>query len=149
MCGIGTSGRVIVHTLTCLASLNLEAIGCGPCCGVCYETVIVNAVPGPTKTELRAQILLTRRRLAAHLHDAEAQAVCGHLPGFIGDGETVCAYVPVGGEPGSIELIDSLLQRAVRVLLPVARHNPAGLPLTLLWGEYRPGGLVRARFGLL
>ena len=109
----------------------------------------MNAVPGPTKTELRAQILLTRRRLAAHLHDAEAQAVCGHLPGFIGDGETVCAYVPVGGEPGSIELIDSLLQRAVRVLLPVARHNPAGLPLTLLWGEYRPGGLVRARFGLL
>jgi 5-formyltetrahydrofolate cyclo-ligase len=101
-----------------------------------------------TKTELRAQILLTRRALAPELHDAEAQALCSHLPGFIGDGDTVCAYVPVGSEPGSIELIDSLLRRKVRVLLPVARHDAAGIPLPLQWGQYRAGGLVEARFGL-
>jgi 5-formyltetrahydrofolate cyclo-ligase len=109
----------------------------------------VDAVPGPTKTELRAEILLARRGLAAHRHDAEAHALCGHLPAFIGDGETVCAYVPVGTEPGSTALIDSLLQRAVRVLLPVARRDAAGLPLRLQWGDYHPGGLVQARFGLL
>lgn len=102
----------------------------------------------PTKTELRADILAARRGLAAHLHDAEAHALCGHLPAFIASGQTVCAYVPVGSEPGSIELIDSLIRRGVRVLLPVAHHDAAGLPEPLQWGEYRPGGLVEARFGL-
>jgi 5-formyltetrahydrofolate cyclo-ligase len=108
----------------------------------------VDAVTGPTKTELRAEFLLVRRTLAPQLHDAEAHALCGHLPAFIGGGETVCAYVPIGSEPGSDELIDSLLRRGVRVLLPVARDDGAGLPVPLQWGEYRPGGLVQARFGL-
>jgi 5-formyltetrahydrofolate cyclo-ligase len=101
-----------------------------------------------TKTELRAEILSVRRALAPHLHDAEAHALCAHLPGLIGNGDTVCAYVPVGSEPGSIELIDSLLRMGVRVLLPVARHDAAGIPMPLQWGEYRRGGLVEARFGL-
>jgi 5-formyltetrahydrofolate cyclo-ligase len=108
----------------------------------------VEAVTGPTKTALRAEILLARRTLAPQLHDAEAHALCGHLPAFIGGGETVCAYVPIGSEPGSDELIDSLLRRGVRVLLPVARDDGAGLPVPLQWGEYRQGGLVQARFGL-
>jgi 5-formyltetrahydrofolate cyclo-ligase len=108
----------------------------------------VDAVTGPTKTELRAEILLARRTVAPQLHDAEAHALCGHLPAFIGGGETVCAYVPIGSEPGSDELIDSLLRRGVRVLLPVARDDGAGLPVPLQWGEYRQGGLVQARFGL-
>ena len=108
----------------------------------------MDAVTGPTKTELRAEILLARRTLAPQLHDAEAHALCGHLPAFIGGGETVCAYVPIGSEPGSDELIDSLLRRGVRVLLPVARDDGAGLPVPLQWGEYRQGGLVQARFGL-
>ena len=115
-------------------------------CGVCQAPVIVDAVTGPTKTELRAEILLARRALAPQLHDAEADALCEHLPAFIGGGETVCAYVPIGSEPGSAELIDSLLRRGVRVLLPVARHDEAGLPVPLQWGEYRPGGLVQAPF---
>jgi 5-formyltetrahydrofolate cyclo-ligase len=103
-------------------------------------------VVSTTKTELRADILLARRALAPELHDAEAQALCSHLPGFIGDGETVCAYVPVGSEPGSIALIDALLPR--KVLLPVARHDATGIPMPLQWGQYQPGGLVEARFGL-
>jgi 5-formyltetrahydrofolate cyclo-ligase len=117
-------------------------------CGVCQAPVIVDAVTGPTKTELRAEILLARRALAPQVHDAEADALCGHLPAFIGGGETVCAYVPIGSEPGSAELIDSLLRRDVRVLLPVVRHDDAGLRVPLQWGEYRPGGLVLAPFGL-
>jgi 5-formyltetrahydrofolate cyclo-ligase len=93
-------------------------------------------------------MLQGRRALAAHLHDAEAYALRAHLARFIRTGETVCAYVPVGSEPGSAELIDSLLRREVRVLLPVARHDAAGLPVPLQWGEYRTDGLVQARFGL-
>jgi 5-formyltetrahydrofolate cyclo-ligase len=108
----------------------------------------VYAVASPTKTELRAGILLARRTLAPQLHDSEADALCGHLSSLIADGETVCGYVPVGSEPGSAEMIDSLFHRGVRVLLPVARHDAAGLPVPLQWGEYRPGGLVQARFGL-
>jgi 5-formyltetrahydrofolate cyclo-ligase len=101
-----------------------------------------------TKAELRAAILLARRILPPQEHDADAHALTAHLPALVVDGETVCAYVPVGSEPGSMELIDSLHRRNVRVLLPVARHDSAGIPQPLQWGEYRPGGLVEARFGL-
>jgi 5-formyltetrahydrofolate cyclo-ligase len=102
-----------------------------------------------TKAEARAQILAARRALAPELHDAEAHALCSHLPGLVAGSDTVCAYVPVGSEPGSSELIDSLLRLGVRVLLPVARHDAAGIPMPLQWGQYRPGELVEARFGLL
>src|SRR3954467_3002009 len=142
--GIGTRGGVIVHTLTSLAWLNLARLELRRLCSVCEWAVIVDAVTGLTKTELRAEMLLARRTLAPQLHDAEAHALCGHLPAFIGAGETVCAYVPVGSEPGSAELIDSLLRRGVRVLLPVARHDAAGLPVPLHCGEDRPEALVQA-----
>ena len=57
--------------------------------------------------------------------------------------------MPVGTEPGSIEMLDVLLRRAERVLLPVARTADDDTPLPLRWGEYRPGGLTRGRWGLL
>jgi len=120
----------------------------GRFCGVCEWAVIVETVASPTKTELRAEILHARRALPSQVRDAEAHALTAHLPVFTGKGDTVCAYVPVGSEPGSVELIDSLLRREVRVLLPVARHDAADQPLPLQWDEYRPGGLVPARFGL-
>ena len=82
------------------------------------------------------------------LREAEAEVLCAHLRSLVSSGETVCAYAPVGSEPGSIELLDSLLRAGVRVLLPVARTDAAGVPLPLQWGEYRRGGLVDARFGL-
>jgi 5-formyltetrahydrofolate cyclo-ligase len=108
----------------------------------------VDGVGSPTKAELRAEILRARRALAPQVHDAEALALCGHLSLVVGAGDTVCAYVPVGSEPGSLELLDSLLRRGVLVLLPVARHDDAGEPMVLRWGEYRPGALVTAPFGL-
>ena len=97
-----------------------------------------------TKAELRTAILKTRRVVPPTVHAVEAQALADHLSAFIADAATVCAYVPVGSEPGSIELVDSLHRRGVRVLLPVARADIAGLQ----WGEYRPGALVEATFGL-
>ncbi|SFE29627.1 5-formyltetrahydrofolate cyclo-ligase [Actinopolyspora alba] len=58
---------------------------------------------------------------------------------------TVCAYVPVGSEPGSPELLDSLVALGHRVLLPVmAGRNP------LEWAAYEgPDSLRRATYGLL
>jgi 5-formyltetrahydrofolate cyclo-ligase len=99
-----------------------------------------------TKAELRAAILLTRRALSSEEHDLEAQALTNHLAALVTDAQTVCAYVPVGSEPGSIELIASLHRRGVRVLLPVA--GAANVPEPLQWGEYRPGELIGARYGL-
>lgn len=101
-----------------------------------------------TKAELRAAILAARRALPPHEHDAEAYALGRYVQALVADGETMCAYVPIGSEPGSAELIDSLQRRGIRVLLPVARHDTAGIPQPLRWGEYRPGGLVEGRFGL-
>jgi 5-formyltetrahydrofolate cyclo-ligase len=60
----------------------------------------------------------------------------------------VCAYVPVGSEPGSVAVLDRLLELGSRVLLPVARNDADGVPLPLQWGEYRPGTLQPANFGL-
>ena len=99
-----------------------------------------------TKAELRAAILLTRRALSPEEHDLEAQALANHLAALVTDAQTVCAYVPVGSEPGSLELIDSLRRRGMRVLLPVT--GATGVPEPLQWGEYRPGELIGARYGL-
>lgn len=101
-----------------------------------------------SKAELRTAILTARRALSLHEHDVEAQALVGHLSALITDVRTVCAYVPVGSEPGSPELIDSLHRRGIRVLLPVARSDSAGDPQPLQWGVYRPGELVDAPHGL-
>ncbi|RAV11035.1 5-formyltetrahydrofolate cyclo-ligase [Mycolicibacterium sp. GF69] len=101
-----------------------------------------------TKADLRAAILAARRALPGQERDAEAHALTRHASTLGTDGQTVCAYVPVGSEPGSVGLVDSLHERGVRVLLPVARRDAAGVPQPLQWGEYTPGALVAARFGL-
>ncbi|BBY45949.1 5-formyltetrahydrofolate cyclo-ligase [Mycolicibacterium celeriflavum] len=101
-----------------------------------------------TKADLRAAILSSRRAVSTHEHDAEARALAEHATTLAAAGQTVCAYVPVEAEPGSLELVDSLYRRGVRVLLPVARLDTAGSPLPLQWGEYVPGELRQAPFGL-
>jgi 5-formyltetrahydrofolate cyclo-ligase len=67
----------------------------------------------------------------------------------VSSGSTVCAYIPVGTEPGSVEMLDMLLRRSGRVLLPVARTTEDGTTLPLRWGEYRPGALIAGPWGLL
>lgn len=101
----------------------------------------------PAKAELRTRILAARRAQPDTTRQAEAAALVGHLWSLVGAGQTVCAYVPVGPEPGSAEMLDALRDRGVRVLLPVARYAD-GVPLPLQWGEYRPGTLVAAGHGL-
>lgn len=114
------------------------------------------------KSALRARLLADRSAVPPDVHDAEARALARHLEQLANSARTVCAYVPVRGEPGSTAMLDRLTQRHIRVLLPVVRTRDDGTPLALMWGVYRPlkglegpgegedgPALVRARFGLL
>jgi 5-formyltetrahydrofolate cyclo-ligase len=104
-------------------------------------------VVSPTKAEIRAAIVSARRAASPDVRRAEAEELRRRLLGLARPGDTVCAYVPVGCEPGSPTALDAMVEAGVRVLLPVAREDDAGLPVPLTWGEYR-GELVAARFGL-
>jgi 5-formyltetrahydrofolate cyclo-ligase len=86
-----------------------------------------------TKADLRKAILRARRALPSEQHRAEADALRRHLLVLASAGTTMCAYVPVGSEPGSREALDDLVAAGVRVLLPVARVI-AGAPQPLAWG---------------
>jgi 5-formyltetrahydrofolate cyclo-ligase len=101
------------------------------------------------KAALRQRLLAARRLVSDDARADEARSLADHVNAVLDSGGTVCAYVPVGAEPGSIEMLDVLLRRANRVLLPVARTTADNSPVALQWGEYRPGQLVAARFGLL
>ena len=103
----------------------------------------------PSKAALREQLLAARGGVADAVRAAEARMLSEHLELMVTSGSTVCAYVPLGTEPGSIEMVDMLLRRARRVLLPVARTTADNVPLPLRWGEYRPGALVPGPWGLL
>ena len=98
-----------------------------------------------TKAEWRTALLAARRSVTQAVRNDEASRLCRHLDGFAGGVRTVCAYLPVGSEPGSVALVDRLAELCDDVLLPVTaegEHRP------LSWGRYRPGALVAARFGL-
>ena len=101
------------------------------------------------KAALRDRLLAARRSVSDHAHAQEARSLADHVNVLVKGGGTVCAYVPVGAEPGSLDMLDALLRQADRVLLPVARTNADDSAAALQWGEYRPGQLAAARFGLL
>ncbi len=89
------------------------------------------------------RILAVRRTVTPQQRQAEATALQTHISALARPGDTVCGYVPVGSEPGSVAMLDVLVGAGVLVLLPVARD---GQPMQ--WGAYEPGGLVPAPFGL-
>jgi len=101
------------------------------------------------KAALREKFLAARRCVADDLRAAEARVLTEQLELVVNSDSTVCAYVPVGTEPGSIEMLDMFLRRSRRVLLPVARTTADDIPMRLRWGEYQPGALVSGRWGLL
>jgi 5-formyltetrahydrofolate cyclo-ligase len=114
---------------------------------------MVSGMATASKSALRDQLLAARGHVADPVRATEARMLAEHLDALVEDrvasGGTICAYVPVNTEPGSIEMLDMLLRRAARVLLPVARTSAEDVPLPLRWGEYRPGALTRGRWGLL
>jgi 5-formyltetrahydrofolate cyclo-ligase len=101
------------------------------------------------KAALRDRLVSARRLISDDDRAREAAALVDYIDALVSDGGTVCAYVPVGAEPGSVEMLDALARHAYRVLLPVARTTADDDAVALQWGEYRPGELVTARFGLL
>lgn len=101
-----------------------------------------------TKSERRTALLAERRAVPETVRRAEARELCAHLPEAVAGAATVCAYWPVGTEPGSPELVDRLAALCETVLLPVACTGSGGEHLPLRWGRYGPGRMVDARFGL-
>jgi 5-formyltetrahydrofolate cyclo-ligase len=101
-----------------------------------------------SKSELRATILRTRRQVAPERRMAEAEALSATIAGLSRAGQTVCAYAPIGTEPGSLGMLDAIVAAGGTVLLPVARNDPSGNPQPLNWGGYVAGGLVDGEFGL-
>ncbi|MBV9030105.1 MAG: 5-formyltetrahydrofolate cyclo-ligase [Pseudonocardiales bacterium] len=95
------------------------------------------------KWELRRRLVSARRTVPAAVREAEAVALTATalagapLTGLPG---TVCAYWPVGNEPGSPALLDGLVRRGCRVLLPVV----GAAAVALDWAEYTGAGSLRA-----
>lgn len=90
------------------------------------------------KREWRRRVLAARRAVPVAVRVAESAALAAAALPLERPG-TVCAYWPVAGEPGSAELLDSLVRRGCRVLLPLVR--PRG-PLD--WAEYADAASLRA-----
>jgi 5-formyltetrahydrofolate cyclo-ligase len=111
--------------------------------------VIVDGMATTAKAALRERLLAARRLVTAAVRADEARSLTEHVAAVVDSGSTVCAYVPMGAEPGSTAMLDVVLAQAGRVLLPIARSSADDSPVALQWGEYRPGQLVAARFGLL
>ncbi len=109
---------------------------------------MVDGVLAGTKAQHRKALLAARRAVPDDVRAAEVLALTEHLGQFVSRADTVCAYLPVGAEPGSPQMVDRLHELCSRVLLPVTRSGADGEPLALLWGVYVPGALVAARFGL-
>lgn len=87
-----------------------------------------------------------RRGLTAGDRHVISRQLTGHASGLpeLSDARTVAAYVSVGPEPGTRELLAALRVRNVRVLLPVLMADN-----DLDWAVYEgPGALRRAGRGL-
>ncbi|NHD19118.1 MULTISPECIES: 5-formyltetrahydrofolate cyclo-ligase [unclassified Actinopolyspora] len=95
------------------------------------------------RRELTAGRSATSGTARAEANEALRTAVLEHLR--YSGATTVCAYVPVGSEPGSLELVDGIREHGCRVLLPIVTGRQP-----LEWAEYTgPDSLSRAGFGLL
>ncbi|MFD3803463.1 5-formyltetrahydrofolate cyclo-ligase [Streptomyces sp. NPDC058611] len=99
--------------------------------------------PSPAaKAVLRRELLTARRALSPDDRAAAARALARSalaLPELAG-ARTVAAYVSVGAEPGTRELLDALRAAGKRVLLPVLLPDN-----DLDWGAYGgPGSLAVA-----
>ncbi|MFD3558595.1 5-formyltetrahydrofolate cyclo-ligase [Streptomyces sp. NPDC058686] len=100
-------------------------------------------LPKADKSALRAELLQVRSGLPADDVAKAAEALARQALGLseLAGARTVAAYVSVGREPGTRELLDALHARGVRVLLPVLLDDN-----DLDWGAYDgQGSLARVR----
>lgn len=104
-------------------------------------------MPALGKTRLRSELMAARRAVPEAVRHEESGHIMRHLAEAIDGAATVCAYVPMGTEPGSPEIPDALSRLCATVLLPVALTTADGEHLPLKWGRYVSGRLSRGRFG--
>ncbi|GAB7003381.1 5-formyltetrahydrofolate cyclo-ligase [Nocardioides sp. AN3] len=97
------------------------------------------------KVGTRDQLLAARRRRALVEVGAAAEEIAAHLLASeeVRRAATVAAYVSMGTEPGTGLLLDALLERGTRVILPMLQPDN-----DLDWAVHT-GPLVPARRGLL
>jgi 5-formyltetrahydrofolate cyclo-ligase len=86
---------------------------------------------GPSKQDWRKRLVNARKLVRAETRETEAQALASTARSLAWLAATVCAYMPVGHEPGSIALLDELRGAGRRVLLPIVTGTS---PLD--WGVY-------------
>jgi len=106
----------------------------------------LEGTPAATKRRWRTELLTERRRVPGSVRFAEAMSLASLLTSgrIVRPGQTVCAYVPIGSEPGSAHMLTDLAEFGARVLLPVV----AG-PGPLEWGwYYGPESLRPGPYGL-
>ena len=100
--------------------------------------------PDPEKDIWRKRLVKARVELSSEVRAAEAQALADAVSAVGWPAATVCAYVPVGTEPGSVAMLDALRAAGRRVLLPIVTGKE---PLD--WGVYfGADSLVPGPFGL-
>lgn len=95
------------------------------------------------KAGWRARLLDRRSALAPAELDAAADALRRHVLDRLAGAPRVAAYVPIGREPGSLDLLDGLRDTGTEILLPVVLD---GLDWAVYAGRDR---LVRGSAGTL
>ncbi|WP_024794628.1 5-formyltetrahydrofolate cyclo-ligase [Tomitella biformata] len=98
-----------------------------------------------TKAAWRRRLLDGRAAQGDPGRAADAAALTTHfVESLLPAAGTICAYVPIGTEPGSLAMLDAAVAAGVRVLLPLT-----GAPGPLSWAQYNSAaGLHTGRFGL-
>jgi 5-formyltetrahydrofolate cyclo-ligase len=96
------------------------------------------------KAAWRTRLLAARAAITSAQLAAAARDVMAHVLIHLTDAARIAAYVPIGTEPGSLELLDVLRERGTVVLLPIVRPNRE-----LDWATYRgAAALTAGRWGL-
>ncbi len=88
------------------------------------------------KNALRAQLLAARDAMSPFILSQSIGDLAEWmyaLPVDLAPGDTVAAYAPTRREPGGTAMLDALVDRGLRVLLPVV---PEGEPQRLQWSVY-------------
>lgn len=102
---------------------------------------------GWTKDQWRSALIAERRKVPASVRFAEALQLTALLTsgGVVGRGQTLCGYVPIGSEPGSVQMLDEVADHGVRILLPIVAGTG---PLDWAWYDGRDS-LRPGPFGLM
>ena len=115
------------------------------------DPVDVAAIDGAKRT-LRKAILFRRDMRSAKDRQAADEARMSIIESSLADRmpDTVAAYLSMGAEPGSLQLVAWLAAHEVRVLLPVLSHPVGGRLDKPAWAPYEgPDALRTGAFSIL